>query len=262
MSATPAFQIDEVDVYVEGEGAETLLMVHGWPDTYRLWDSLVAHLKPRYRCVRFTLPGFEKSDARKAYTLEQTLDVIDRIGARVSPDQKFTLVLHDWGCVFGYQYYTRHPERVARIVGVDIGDSISLPAALSLKAKLMVFSYQVWLAAAWLFGPGIGDSMTRSMARLAQAKSDPAHIGVQMTYPYWQFWNGSYRKSGMRRFEPQCPMLYIYAKRKPFYFHAPEWIERVAAKPGNRVLPFDTGHWVMLEQPERFNAAVGDWLSA
>jgi len=25
-------------------------------------------------------------------------------------------------------------------------------------------------------------------------------------------------------------------------------------------VPFDTGHWVMIQQPEAFNAVVKDWL--
>ena len=39
-------------------------MVHGWPDTYRLWDGQVEALKDRYRCVRFTLPGFDAAQPR------------------------------------------------------------------------------------------------------------------------------------------------------------------------------------------------------
>ena len=50
--------IDGVDVHIDGSGVGTLVMVHGWPDTYRLWDEQVAFLQARHRCVRFTLPGF------------------------------------------------------------------------------------------------------------------------------------------------------------------------------------------------------------
>lgn len=56
--------VADVDVHVEGEGAETIIMVHGWPDTYRVWDAQVQGLKSRYRCVRFTLPGFDAAKAR------------------------------------------------------------------------------------------------------------------------------------------------------------------------------------------------------
>lgn len=44
------------------------------------------------------------------------------------------------------------------------------------------------------------------------------------------------------------------------WFHAPAWAEALGRREGNQVVPFDTGHWVMTKQPERFNQVVGDWL--
>ena len=40
-----------MDVLISGSGPETLLMVHGWPDTFRLWHAQVAHFAPRWLCV-------------------------------------------------------------------------------------------------------------------------------------------------------------------------------------------------------------------
>jgi len=54
----PNLLIDGVDVHVAGEGGQSIVMIHGWPDTYRLWDAQAAFFRDRYRCVRFTLPGF------------------------------------------------------------------------------------------------------------------------------------------------------------------------------------------------------------
>src|SRR5689334_15763241 len=130
--------IDGVEVFVEGNGTDTIVMVHGWPDTYRLWDQTVEHLKSRYRCVRFTVPGFDRAHERRRRSLADLSAFIDAVVQKVSPDRKVILMLHDWGCVFGYRYYMDHPERVARIVGVDVGDLVSLEPALSLPAKLGV----------------------------------------------------------------------------------------------------------------------------
>lgn len=57
-------------------------------------------------------------------------------------------------------------------------------------------------------------------------------------------------------------MLFIYGRRKQLRFHSPAWADKLAAKPGNRVVAFDTGHWVMTQQPERFNEVVRSWLLA
>ncbi|WP_274378911.1 hypothetical protein [Deinococcus cavernae] len=31
--------IEDTDIHIEGEGSQTIVMIHGWPDTYRLWDG-------------------------------------------------------------------------------------------------------------------------------------------------------------------------------------------------------------------------------
>jgi pimeloyl-ACP methyl ester carboxylesterase len=239
-------------------------MIHGWPDTYRLWDKQVEHLKSRYRCVRFTVPGFDRTHERRRRTLAELSAFIDAVVQKVSPDRKVILLLHDWGCVFGYRYYLDHPERVARIIGVDVGDLPSLERALSLPAKLGVFTYQMTLALAWVLGGDFGDGLTRKVANGMHCPSDTAPMGSHMTYPYVMTWFGgrhSYRRES-RAFEPACPMLFVYGRRKPFMFHAPDWIDRLLSRKGNRVEAFDTNHWVMLKQPERFNEVVGEWLAA
>ena len=256
--------VDGVEVIVEGAGPQAIVMVHGWPDTHRLWDAQVAALKDRHRCVRFTLPGFDLSQKGRAYSLDEVVETIRRIVVQASPDAKVTLLLHDWGCFFGYQFAMRHPELVERVIGVDIGDAGSRPNRDELGAKglFMVMAYQVWLALAWRIGGGIGSAMARRMARAMRCPTDQQSIGAQMGYPYALRWLGV--KGGFKRlrtFEPATPMLYIYAERKPFMFHSRSWIERLATKPPSRVLGFPTGHWVMTARPKEFNDALLAWLA-
>src|SRR6266542_3655911 len=139
--------IANVDVLVEGDGAETIVMIHGWPDTYRLWDSTVEALKSRYRCIRFTLPGFDAVKERRSYTLDELIGFLKELIERLSPGQKVILMLHDWGCFY-------------------------------------VLAYQNWLALAWLIGGRIGDWMTRSLARFARCPTDPRYMSSCMGYPY------------------------------------------------------------------------------
>lgn len=256
--------VDGVAVLVEGSGEETLLMIHGWPDTLALWDSTVAALRDRFRCARFTLPGFAPGDAGRQWTLDEMDALLLHIVERLCPGGPVTLVLHDWGCIFGYQFAMRHPQRVARIVGVDIGDADALPRVLRKRALAGLAAYQLWLAIAWKVGGRIGDGMTRWMARVGRAPSDPAAIGWQMNWPYALTWFGG-REALPRRavpFRPACPMLFIHGRRKPFRFHSRAWAEALAQRAGSRVEALDTGHWVMCDAPERFHAVVGEWLLA
>jgi pimeloyl-ACP methyl ester carboxylesterase len=265
LSQAETMNVDGIDVLVEGAGPEAIVMVHGWPDTHRLWDRQVEALRGSYRCVRFTLPGFDRRQPRRAYSLDEVVEAIHRVVEQACPGEQVSLLLHDWGCVFGYQFAMRHPQLVKRVIGVDIGDAGSRRhvQTLGAKAKAMIFGYQVWLALAWRIGGRVGDSMARAMARALGCPSNPEYIGSHMGYPYYLQWTGAL--GGLRQakvFTPSCPMLFIYGKRKSFMFHSPAWAEGIASRPGSQVVGFDTGHWVMVEKPKEFNSALTAWMSA
>jgi pimeloyl-ACP methyl ester carboxylesterase len=251
--------IEGIEVLTEGAGSKAIVMIHGWPDTHRLWDAQVSALQSRYRCVRFTLPGFDAAPKR-AYPFDDLMEALRRVVEQAGAGQRVILLLHDWGCVFGYQFAMRHPALVERIVGVDIGDAGSRAhrAELGSKAKLMLFAYQMWLALAWVIG---SNTMARWMARAIGCRTDPRSIHAQMGYVYAMRWlgvAGGFR--GIKVFEPHCPMLYLYGERKPFMFHSRAWVNRLAGLPGNRAIGFATGHWIMVQQPRQFNDALLDWL--
>jgi pimeloyl-ACP methyl ester carboxylesterase len=261
----PVLQIDGIDVHVEGDGREAIVMIHGWPDTYRLWDAQAAFFRDRYRCIRFTLPGFDIGKPRRAYSLEETLSILKDIVEQAAPGRRVILMLHDWGCAFGYQLAMRHPSLVSRIVGVDVGDAGTRQhlRSLTARAKAMVLAYQLWLALAWRVGGHTGRWMTLKMARLGRCPSEERFIDSRMDYPYYIRWTGAYGSyRGMVRFEPRVPMLFVYGTRKPFLFHSPAWAQALAARPGCQVHAFPTGHWVMTKEPERFNQVVDAWLGA
>lgn len=259
-----AFTIQGVEVFIEGDGPDTLLLMHGWPDTHRLWDRTVQELKQQFRCVRFTLPGYDLAQPARALSLAQMTALIAGIVDAASPGQPVTLVLHDWGCIFGYEFAARRPERVARIVAVDIGDysSAAYRRSLSARAKALLFGYQFWLAIAWTVGGPLGNAMTRWMARKSGSRAASSSIGWQMNYPYAVLWFGLL--GGFRGAAPvvhQCPVLFIYGERKPFMFQSSDWLATLAATPGCAVRPFATGHWVMAQQPDAFNQCVAQWLA-
>jgi pimeloyl-ACP methyl ester carboxylesterase len=263
-------RVDGIDVIVEGEGVHTVVMMHGWPDTPAMWDSTVEALKDGYRCVRFCLPGYDLTLPPRPMSVVDLTAFVRQVVDAVSPDESVTLLLHDWGCFFGYEFAARHTDRVARVVGVDIGDTGSGAyfKSLSMKEKLMIAGYQLWLALAWKLGgwaPRLADRMTRFMARSIGCRNPPAHIGWQMNYPYAMGWFGAFGGlRGVARVDhllgSRLPALYIYGRRKPFMFHSARWLEQLAVSPGCTVHAMDTGHWVMRQKPAEFNACVRAWL--
>jgi cis-3-alkyl-4-acyloxetan-2-one decarboxylase len=259
-----SIDVDGTEVLLQGQGDQVILMLHGWPDTRALWDDTVLALRDTHVCARLTLPGFTRGRA-SAMSLDEMTSFLRRVSNRISAGKPVTLMLHDWGCVFGYEFAIRHPERVARVVAVDVGDhnSPQLQRSWGVRAKFSVLTYQLWLAFAWKLGGSLGSWMTRAMARWLRCPTYPASITHRMNYPYAMQWFGTaggFRRAAQVRLP--MPMLYVYGARKPFMFHSPEWLDKLAAREGCAVEGLPCGHWVMISEPEAFHARVLAWLSS
>jgi cis-3-alkyl-4-acyloxetan-2-one decarboxylase len=259
------------DVLIEGpENGPVLLFLHGWPDTRELWQQQVDAFKGQYRCVRFTWPSFVAGQANQSRSFAEHLALVDAVVDRMGGGKPVTLVLHDWGSIFGQQYAAKHPTKVCRMVVMDVGDynSGAYVRSLSTTAKLGAAGYQLILALTWVMGQrlglhGLADAITRKMARLLHAPGAAQSIHNGMNLPYAMTWFktlGGF-KGDVKLKQPSHPMLYLHGLKKPFQFQSPRWLETVAAQHGGKVVSLDTGHWLMLKRVERVNEAMRDWLN-
>lgn len=253
-------RIDALDVHVRGHGPRTVVMLHGWPDTEQLWEPQVQALQAHARCVTFTLPGFDRAHPRRIRNQQELVDQIQRIVQAVSPDAPVTLLLHDWGCIFGFAYAQAHPSHVEAIAAVDVADAGSPAhlAELSGTAKLGMAAYQLLLALAWHLPARWGDALTRRVARWARAPSASASVGAHMNSPYVLQWTGRLRRSTAL---PEVPMLFAWGQRKPFMFHSRAWVEQLRARPRSQAAGLPCGHWVTHDQAPAFNRLLLDWLA-
>jgi pimeloyl-ACP methyl ester carboxylesterase len=266
--ATEHLLVNGLGVQVEGEGPRTVLMLHGWPDTLRVWDGTVRVLQAHHRCVRLTLPGFDiNAGSPDIPSLDHIVASLLAVIQTVSPGAPVTLLMHDWGCIFGYELAMRHPERVSGMVAVDIGDynAGAYLASLSLRQKAFIAFYQLWLATAWMVGRhvhgGLGNRMTRWMAGAMRCPVPPEQLSWRMNFPYAMRWFGLRGGLPTRTVQPACPLLYVFGERKPFMFHSPRWLHTLRASEDGAAHALRSGHWVMLDQPEAFHALLLRWLS-
>lgn len=249
-------------VHIEGSGERTIVMLHGWPDTHVLWRPQIDAFCREYVCVSFTMPGFSRDD-RCDYSVDGVVERIRDVVDAVSPDDKVILLVHDWGCVFGYEYAMRYSDRVEKMIGLDVGDADSqaLQDSLSLAGKLMIFTYQVFLAVSFVCPRRLGNAMARFMAGALRARSAREHIHAGMSMPYAMRWFGvNGGLTNLLPVDPPFPFYYAYATRKPVMFHSPGWLQQILERPGNRVQAFDCGHWLMVDRADEFNASVTEWL--
>lgn len=246
---------------------EAMVFIHGWPDDRSLWDREFEHFSRSRCCVRFTLPNCgTRLDLERGADFPELVELISRTIAQALPDHRqVILVGHDWGAYLAYLYERSYPERVSRMVTMDVGGHFRVD---SLAHGLMIAGYQWWLTAAWLTGmvlPFAGNWMTRVFARYAGAPRGGA-VHSRMNYFYFYLWRAilcpkKYGSSLPGRYRPRCPVLYFYAVNKPFQFHSARWEKLVSASPGSKLVAVtDAGHWLMRDQHERVAGDMERWL--
>jgi NAD(P)-dependent dehydrogenase (short-subunit alcohol dehydrogenase family)/pimeloyl-ACP methyl ester carboxylesterase len=103
-------------LHEQGDPAKpTMLLVHGYPDTHRVWDEVADLLAQDFHVARYDVRGAGASTApggSRAYALDHLLDdlaaVLDALGK-----DRVHLVGHDWGSIQGWEAVRRFPRRFA-----------------------------------------------------------------------------------------------------------------------------------------------------
>ncbi|HLY49438.1 MAG TPA: alpha/beta hydrolase [Solirubrobacteraceae bacterium] len=150
-----------VRLHVAEAGAgPPLLLLHGWPQHWWSWRELIPRLAQEHRVLVPDLRGWGWSDAppgdyAKATFAADVLALLDEEGIEC-----VTLIGHDWGAFSGFLLALEHPERVERMVALDIVPPWTTRPSLRHLAVPLLVSYQVLVAT-----PVVGTAvMTKSNA--------------------------------------------------------------------------------------------------
>lgn len=114
--------IDGVDVFYREAGppdAPTILLLHGYPSSSRMFDTLIPLLADRYHLIAPDYVGFGQSAAPAADTFAYTFDheaeivekLIESLGLR-----HYVLYMQDYGGPIGFRLALTHPERIQALV--------------------------------------------------------------------------------------------------------------------------------------------------
>ena len=107
----------------EGEGRPVLLL-HGFPDSSRLWRNQVpALVAAGYRVIAPDLRGFGESDKPESVDdyhvlniAADVLGILDALGV-----ERAHVVGHDWGAVIAWAVAAFAPDRVDRLAALSVG---------------------------------------------------------------------------------------------------------------------------------------------
>ncbi len=124
-SATTTYhraQVDGVGVFYREAGpkdAPTIVLLHGYPSSSRMFDTLIPLLAPRYHLLAPDYPGFGQSDApppeRYAYTFDHLAETTNALLEQLGID-RYALYIQDYGGPVGFRIMTKHPERIRALV--------------------------------------------------------------------------------------------------------------------------------------------------
>ncbi|MDX6503834.1 MAG: hypothetical protein QOE29_959 [Gaiellaceae bacterium] len=154
---------------------DPVVCLHGWPQHWYEWRHLIGPLAERgHRVVCPDLRGLGWTEApRRGYEKEQLasdmLATMDALGL-----ERVKLVGHDWGGWASYLICLRAPERVERLLALNILPPIVEPSPRAIGAAWRLW-YQVALAT-----PFLGRRLAAKLGSLPDRFYDRAGIGLSV----------------------------------------------------------------------------------
>ncbi|MGE0743364.1 MAG: alpha/beta fold hydrolase [Hyphomonadaceae bacterium] len=120
-AAQGAFSSDRISVTVRGEGPDVIL-IPGLGSSREVWDSAVSALEGRYRFHLVQLNGFAGAPVGANAEGPVAAPVADEIARYIGENglERPAVVGHSMGGTMGMMLAARHPDRVGRLMVVDM----------------------------------------------------------------------------------------------------------------------------------------------
>jgi pimeloyl-ACP methyl ester carboxylesterase len=241
---------------LEGDGAETVVLVHGELNDARSWDATAKVLESRFRVLRYD--RVSRAGATLEAHARELLGLMDELGI-----ERTHVVGHSGGGVVAVRAIGMKPECALTLTLVDsLG---RMDAALETKVRSVLAALEAGgptlaftVAAPWLWGARTLEERGDWLSSLAQRASstDPEPLRDSLRFVL----NFGDQRKWLRAVN--CPTLVVVGTDDALtpmrYSHEiVEWI-----KPGYGVLITITGggHNAPLEKPEEFNRILGGFL--
>jgi pimeloyl-ACP methyl ester carboxylesterase len=109
-------------------GGPPILLLHGWPDDPREWNSITAHIEKAgfhwvapwvrgFGATRFLSPDTVRDGGAVALA-QDAIDIADALGF-----EKFSVIGHDWGARTAYTLAALWPKRLSSITALSLSYS-------------------------------------------------------------------------------------------------------------------------------------------
>lgn len=264
-----------MEIHYKDEGprkAPVLLMIHGSQSSLRTWDRIAVLLKPRYRIIRFDIPGYGLSGpvsdeaAASVLPVEITEGLLDGLGVK----RLAAAVGVSSGGTMAMYLAARRPEMVARLIlsntpsdPVDTSHMVQTPAFLAAQDRARRTGYQDY------------DFWDQYLSFFA---GDPARISRRTRMEYWDFNRrsperhpiamvariGDGKQAAIEMAKITTPTFLVWGSGDPLLPEAAvnaitRYLKNATI---SKVLMPDVGHYPPLEVPDRFARWIETYVEA
>lgn len=163
-------QLSDVRLHVARAGSgPPLVLLHGWPQHWYCWRHLIGPLAEHYAVIAPDLRGWGWSQAppgdyAKSTFAADVLALLDHEGL-----ERVRVIGHDWGGYAAFLLALGHPERVERMVALDIVPPWREPPRLRHALIPLFLTYQVLVASP--LGPRLMEASPRFVREIIRLAS-------------------------------------------------------------------------------------------
>ena len=267
-----------VHLHVRVDGPEDgplVLLLHGFPEGSNGWRHQVPYLAAAgYRVWAPDQRGYGASDKPErisAYGLDVLADdvtgLIDAAGRRQA-----AVVGHDWGGAVAWHVARRSPQRVSKLVVLNVPHPSVMRAHLrtnlaQFQRSLYILAFQLpWLPERWL-----GRQDGRALVRALVATSRPGTFSPDDLAEYRRSWSApntiramlDWYRAALRHPPARAsdsrvsvPTLLVWGAQDRFLGREMAGPSIELCDDGRLVVIESATHWVQHEEPERVNALI------
>jgi pimeloyl-ACP methyl ester carboxylesterase len=269
----PYARVGDVNLFYEEAGAGTpLIFVHEFAGDHRSWEAQVRFFSRRYRAIAYNARGYPPSDVPKdvtAYSQDQAVDdikgVLDHLGIARA---------HVCGLSMGgyatLHFGLRYPDRALSLVvagagyGSVPGDRERFKQDSELIARRFVEDGMAATAETYSRGPSrvqLMDKDPRGWREFHEQLAGGSALGHALTLRGVQISRPSIFDLGDRMEKLTVPTLILTGDEDEPCLEPGIFMKRKIPTAGLLVIP-KAGHAINLEEPDLFNRAVLDFLTA
>jgi pimeloyl-ACP methyl ester carboxylesterase len=278
--------------YVTAGHGEPILFIHGFPEYWGVWHAQIAAFAPTHRVIVPDMRGANESgrpQGSEAYRIQALVgDVLALLDHLDLP--RVTVVAQDWGALIAWSFLLRHPERVSRLVSINITHPALFdralredPAQQQASAYMLAFRAQgeeLLLADGGAFAEQAVFADARAHGAVISAEDeatwkalllDRGHVSAGLNF-YRAAELGPPDGHGSRggsnllddlapaQLRVDTPVLVIWGDLDPYLL--PSGLEGLTQyAPNSRVVHIpDATHWVSLEKPGRVSELIRGFM--